>query len=305
MSGLFKSTIIKGNRLTDFAQTTATVGSTIPWGFGDITSTGNCIWAALPPTEHMHRKRQGKGGTKTEEYTYTLDYAVAFVKGKVYRWNWIKRGGKVVYTTDPNAPVEDREYSQKWLERSTIYDGTRDQAPDSTIEAREGVGRVSAFKDLGYIVLEQDDVTDNGGAVPNYEACVTVSPPEAYLTSKLFPSITNEFLVTGFDCSGVLRSVVQEASHEQELASSQISFAEATLRAPLQNTETEESSTTSIFFEEANLRSPLKNARAEDESAQTGLAFGNGLIRPALISTETEEGANTSISFPGASLYVP
>lgn len=183
MSNLFRSTVIKGNRLTDFAQSTATVGIVIPFGHGEFVTDGNVIWAALPPKEHVSRKRQGKGGVKQETYTYTMSYAVAFALGELYGYKWIKRNGKVVYTTDPNAPIDDLAYAQKWLQKATLYYGRRSQLPDSTIESYEGSGRVSAFRDIGYIVVEDDDVTEGGGAVPTYEACVIATPPEAYLTS--------------------------------------------------------------------------------------------------------------------------
>ena len=192
MSNLFRSTVIKGNRLTDFAQSTATVGIVIPFGHGEFVTDGNVIWAALPPKEHVSRKRQGKGGVKQETYTYTMSYAVAFALGELYGYKWIKRNGKVVYTTDPNAPIDDKAYAQKWLQKATLYYGRRSQLPDSTIESYEGSGRVSAFRDIGYIVVEDDDVTEGGGAVPTYEACVIATPPEAYLTSKPYAQYADE-----------------------------------------------------------------------------------------------------------------
>ena len=182
MSGIFGSRTIKGTRITDFSETTATVGTVIPFGYGRFTSGGNVIWAPLPPKEHRHTQRVGKGGTRQESFTYTLSYAVAFAKGPIAGYWWIKRNGKVVYTQDPNAPIEDHEYAAKWLERATLYYGTMEQLPDSTIESYEGTGEVSAFHRLAYIVVEDDDVTDGGGAVPTYEACV-IADGISYATS--------------------------------------------------------------------------------------------------------------------------
>lgn len=182
MSGLFGSTLIKGNRLTDFAQSTATVGIVIPFGYGRFTTDGNVIWAPLPPVEHRTVTRQGKGGVKQENFTYTLSYAIAFAKGPIYGYWWIKRNGKVVWTQDPNAPIEDIEYAAKWRQRATFYYGTMDQMPDSTIESYEGSGRVSAHRQIAYIVVEDDDVTDGGGAVPTYEACVIRGAARSYTT---------------------------------------------------------------------------------------------------------------------------
>ena len=191
MSGLFRSSVIKGTRITDFSQTTATVGVPIPFGYGRFTSGGNVIWAPLPPKEHRSVQRQGKGGVKQETFTYTLSYAVAFAKGPIFGYWWIKRNGKVVWTQDPAAPIEDRAYAAKWQQRATFYNGTMDQLPDSTIESYEGSGQVSAFHRLAYIVVEDDDVTEGGGAVPTYEACVIASPPNIYLTST--PYVIEDF----------------------------------------------------------------------------------------------------------------
>lgn len=184
MSGLFGSTTIPGNRITDFAQQTATVGTPIPFGYGTFPVTAtNVIWCG-DVVEHVTKKKQGKGGVKTEQYTYTLSYAIGVCQGPVYGFLIIRRNGKVVYTEDPNAPVEDKDYAAKWKQSATFYFGTRDQLPDSTIEATEGAGQVSAFRDVAYFVVENDDVTDGGGAVPTYEVVVLGSAPEVYMTSR-------------------------------------------------------------------------------------------------------------------------
>lgn len=184
MSGLFGSVTIPGNRLTDIAQQTSAVGMPIPFGYGRFLVDGNIIWTAGRPTEHVTKKKQGKGGVKTQEYTYTLSYAIAFCAGPIFGYFTILRDGKVVYTTDPNATIEDKDFAAKWAQKCTMYFGTRTQLPDSTIEAKQGAGKVSAFRDLAYIVVEDDDVTGNGGAVPQYQAVVIASPPEVYMTSR-------------------------------------------------------------------------------------------------------------------------
>lgn len=204
MSGLFGSTLIKGNRITDFAQSTATVGIVIPFGYGRFTSDGNVIWAPMPPVEHRTVTRQGKGGVKQENFHYTLSYAIAFAKGPIAGYWWIKRNGKVVWTQDPNAPIEDHEYAAKWRQRATFYYGTMDQLPDSTIESYEGSGQVSAFRQIAYIVVEDDDVTDGGGAVPTYEACV-IAHGRSYATSPPYPILT----VDGYDTDSDLASVTE------------------------------------------------------------------------------------------------
>lgn len=187
MSGLFGATTIPGNRLTDIAQQTSSVGQPIPFGYGRFLVDGNIIWSAGKPVEHVTKKKQGKGGVKTQEFTYTLSYAIGFCAGPIYGYFTILRDGKVVFTTDPNALIEDKAFAAKWAQKCTMYFGTATQMPDSTIEAVKGAGKVSAFRDLAYIVVEEDDVTSNGGAIPQYAAVVIATPPDVYITSRPYP----------------------------------------------------------------------------------------------------------------------
>lgn len=203
MSGLFGSVTIKGNRLTDLAGQTSTVGRPIGKGFGYVrVEEPNVIWTAGIPKEHVKKKKQGKGGVKTEEYTYTLSYAIAFIAGPVHKFLTIKRGGKVVYTTDPNASVDDKAYALRWLQKARLYLGTESQMPDATIESYVGAGKVCAHRGLCYIVVTDDDVTNEGGAVPQYEAVIVASAPDIYLTSRPYDIVN----VEGFDHSMGLAS---------------------------------------------------------------------------------------------------
>ena len=189
MSGLFRSTTIKGTRITDFAKTSADVGSTIPFLYGRAPVTGNVIFAALPPKENRQVKRQGKGGVKQETFTYTTSYAIAFCRGPIQGYWWIKRNGKVVYSQDPAAPVEDKDYAAKWAAKVMMYNGTSGQLPNSMIESYKGSGRVSAFKYLAYIAVPNEDVTEGGGAIPSYEAVPIASPAEVWITSTPYAQV--------------------------------------------------------------------------------------------------------------------
>lgn len=217
MSGLFKSTLIKGNKLTDFTQTTATVGVVMPFGYGRYPVDGNVGWAPLPPKENRTVKRQGKGGVKQETFTYTLSYAIYFGRGPCYGFWWIKRNGKVVYTNDPNAPIEDKEYAAKWMQKATFYYGTMTQLPDSTIESYEGSGQVSAFRGDIYIVVEEDDVTSGGGAVPSYEAVPIATPPEVYFTSKPYAqAFFDEARTSMAPTGGLLKQLLFDSDMQED-----------------------------------------------------------------------------------------
>lgn len=196
MSGLFGSTTIKGTRITDFAQTSANVGQPIPFLYGRAPVNGNVIFAALPPKETRNVQRQGKGGVKQETFTYSTSYAIAFCRGPILGYWWIKRNGKVVYSQDPNAPIEDQTYAAKWAAKVMMYNGTLDQMPNSTIESYKGSGKVSAFRGLAYIVLPNEDVTEGGGAIPSYEAVPIAAPAEVWITSKPYAQIARDSVNT-------------------------------------------------------------------------------------------------------------
>lgn len=283
MSGLFRSSVIKGTRITDFSQTTATVGVPIPFGYGRFTSGGNVIWAPLPPKEHRSVQRQGKGGVKQETFTYTLSYAIAFAKGPIFGYWWIKRNGKVVWTQDPAAPVEDRAYAAKWQQRATFYNGTMDQLPDSTIESYEGSGQVSAFHRLAYIVVEDDDVTEGGGAVPTYEACVIASPPDAYMTSRPYP---NDMAVEGLRPTTTL--------------------SDGTLRQILHTTHFGDSSDVSFGIVSGELREPIVRYQSPVEAVDCSFAMQGGSLKAPIVQYTRwpAETVQTTIHLIGGQLAV-
>lgn len=276
MSGLFGSTTIPGNRLTDLAGQTSTVGKPIPFGYGRVkVEEANVIWTSGIPREHVTKKKQGKGGVKTTEYTYTLDYAVAFMAGPVYGFLTIKRGGKVVYTNDPNAKVDDKLYALKWLRKAKIYLGTEQQMPDPTIEAIKGAGRVSAFRGLVYIVLKDDDVTSEGGAVPQYEAVIIATPPDIYLTSKPYPNdMEPEGTGAGVTLlAGDVRQIKRNIYPQEQLNVS-TGLQPGELRAPIIRVALapEELGVTSFSLQQGELRLVVKRVYMAPETVNATLA---------------------------------
>lgn len=291
MSGLFGSVTIKGNRITDFAGQTATVGIPIPFGYGRFPTPGNII-AASELREKIIRRRQGKGGVKTEDYEYTCDYAIGFCEGPIYGYWTIKRDGKVVYSSDPAAPIEDQEYATKWLEKATLYYGTEDQEPDSTLEAFKGVGMVSAFKGLAYIVLENDNVTAGGGAVPQYEAVPIATPPEFYVTSKPYVAVSIESVAsTVTPAGGELRRIMYEV-YGPEAAEMSLTPYTGELRDVYVKREIrDDAAEFSLAPTDGLLKNVLIGAEADESAAEFSLAPTGGLMKLSLITTESENNA--------------
>lgn len=175
---------IEGPRLKDATRQTSQDGIPIPFGYGSFPTTGNLIWTDRL-VETKSTKRQGKGGPKVTEYTYTRSYAVGVCEGEIAGYLIVKRNGKIVYDTRTNAELtaagytsaqiaESRAAQTKWLETATLYYGGETQSPDPTMTAVKGAGNVPAYRGLAYIVANDEDLTQERGAVPQYDFVVSV-----------------------------------------------------------------------------------------------------------------------------------
>ena len=120
---------------------------------------------------------------------------------------WIKKNGKVVYAADPAAlgaamgwdgtQIADlAAASNEFMQIATLYMGTASQMPDPVIEAVEGMGNVAPNRDLAYIVLENEDLTDMQGAVSQFEFCVFAGAARSYTTPP-YPVYAEDSLSAG------------------------------------------------------------------------------------------------------------
>ena len=174
---------IEGPRLKDATKQTSQDGVPIPFGYGSFPTTGNLIWTDRL-VETKSSKRQGKGGPKVTEYIYTRSYAVGVCEGEIGGFLIIKRNGKIVYDTRTSAELaalgytseqiaESRAAQAKWLAVAKLYYGDEAQTPDPTMSAVKGAGNVPSYRGLAYIVCTHEDLTEERGAVPQYEFVVS------------------------------------------------------------------------------------------------------------------------------------
>lgn len=182
---------ISGPRLTDAMQQTSRDGVPIPFGFGVFPTAGNVIWRS-ELREVPKKERQGKGGPVVTTYSYLRSYAIGICEGPITGLLMIKRNGKIVYDARSEEVLQElhgdtptevlrnfvrQQQAQRgsFLNKVTIYLGDETQLPDPTIEAVEGVGNVAPFRGLAYIVVTDDDQTELGGAIPQYEFVVAAN----------------------------------------------------------------------------------------------------------------------------------
>lgn len=179
-----------GPRIGDGMQQTAAVGVPITYGWGAFPTAGNLMFDS--GVREVRKKEQGKGGPVTYTYHPYRSYAILICRAKLLDSGLfdpiagilqVKRNGKIVYSTLPDADAEVLAGNAKFLKDHIFYLGGEAQMPSPVIEQFKGAGNVPAHRDLVYMVADDVDLTDTNGAVPQYEFVVVmkgdVVPPQA------------------------------------------------------------------------------------------------------------------------------
>lgn len=161
-----------GPRLNDQRTTTAQLGTPIAEVFGVDVVAGQVIWLG-DVVEHSETEEVGgKGGPEGENttFTYTQSIAIGLCKGPQFGLMRIWENGKLVYDARPQftgesdaAYLERFEAAATYAENITIYLGDEDQLPDPTIELKEGIGNVPAYRGLMYVVFTDRLLRDDQG----------------------------------------------------------------------------------------------------------------------------------------------
>lgn len=168
---------VSGPRLNDLNVQVSTVGAPIPIVYGTYAISGNVIWSSGIIETVSKKKQGGKGGpTQTvKTYTYKVNCAVGLCEGEIGGIQRIWADAKLIYDARPQQDGEDdTTYADRLLANAAllaateIYTGTETQLADPTIESFEGVGNVSGFRGLAYVVFAEFQLADYGNRIPNF-----------------------------------------------------------------------------------------------------------------------------------------
>ena len=169
-----------GPRLTDNKSTTSQLGAPICEVWGTDAVAGTIIWLG-DVVEHAHTEEVGgKGGPEGESttYTYTQSIAIGLCRGPMSGILRIWENGKLLYDVRGQRPDESNNDYTARLDYSvnsygagfTLYLGDEDQLPDPTLELKEGLGNVPAYRGLMYIVFHDRLLRDDQGQRhPNFK----------------------------------------------------------------------------------------------------------------------------------------
>lgn len=160
---------INGPRLNESAVQTSRDGVPIGIYWGLFAMAGNII-QINPEVITTSKVSAGKGGPTTTEDRVTRTFAIGLGRGPIGPIAGLIRvweNDKLIYDNreSPTLPAAD---NSAFLEGVTLYLGTEEQGPDPELEAVAGVGLQPSYRGLGYLVFNNKDLTDFGGAIPQY-----------------------------------------------------------------------------------------------------------------------------------------
>lgn len=180
-------------------------------------------------------ERQGKGGgSEVETKQRFRTFAIGVCEGPQAEITRIWENNRLVYDVRA-TPAIDAAETTAYAENITIYLGTEDQLPDPELEAHWTTDETPAYRGMVYIVWNNYDLTDFGGAIPQFAFEVNGSR-DATVTSKPYPieaidglqasatpvdSMTLQPPVDGLDATvtpqiGVLRVALDTYTYETE-----------------------------------------------------------------------------------------
>lgn len=196
---------------------------------------GNIIHCQAPVIRWVTTEVDGGGGKggKKKKQTQTVQhvhrtYAIGVCEGPITAFSRIWRNNKLVY--DGRGTAWGAANNGVFLRAFRLYLGGWAQMPSPNLEAIWGAGNVPAYRGTAYMVAIDEDLTDQGGMVPQW--LFEVERAEGtYLTSRPYRAEQSEALVPdpavpSFDIRG------RQSGFGDEAISAAPAITDATLQGP-------------------------------------------------------------------------
>ena len=178
-------------RLGELSSQTAKEGEPRPIVYGIGRPIGGNIMYMSQPVKRMVKtyvgKAGGKGGGKKKkkqyqnvEHVYRY-YAIRVCEGPITGFRRIWRNGALVYDARKGSAWGAKN-NHLFFKNYRLYTGSWDQMPDSMLQSRWGMD-IPAHRGTAYLVADNEDLTDFGGAIPQWQFEV-VRSEGYYLTSR-------------------------------------------------------------------------------------------------------------------------
>lgn len=180
--------------LGELSQQTAKEGEPRPIAYGICRPIGTNVIYQSQPIRRMVKtyagKAGGKGGSKKKkqyqdvEHVYRY-YALRVCEGPITGYRRIWRNGTLVYDARKGSAWGAKN-NHLFFKSYRLYTGTWDQMPDPAMQSMLKTTDIPAFRGTAYLMAVNEDLTDFGGAIPQWQFEV-VRSEGYYLTSKPYP----------------------------------------------------------------------------------------------------------------------
>lgn len=201
--------VLPGPKIGDVQRQTSQEGGFRPIVYGRSHPIMGNIIADGGPVIVTRRERQGKGGPKVESESAYRTYAVGVCEGEAQLLQAWRNGILVYDAEDPSMAAENA----KFLEYARWFTGSFDQNASPDLEEIYGVGNAPFFRGTAYLVLANEDVTDQRGAWSQWQFRVFRGAARSYTTPP-YPLFTIDSFGAGGVATGGSESVslVESAS---------------------------------------------------------------------------------------------
>ena len=186
----FKPPKLPAQKLGELSQQTAKEGEPRPIAYGISRPIGGNIMYMSEPIKRMVKtyvgKTGGKGGGKKKkqyqdvEHVYRY-YAIRVCEGPITGYRRIWRNGALVYDARKGSEWGAKN-NHLFFQDFKLYTGAWVQQPDTMLQSRLGMD-IPAFRGTAYLVADNEDLTEIGGMVPQWQFEV-VRSEGYYLTSR-------------------------------------------------------------------------------------------------------------------------
>ncbi len=273
-------------RLGEISQQTAKEAEPRVIVWGRVRPIGGNLIHCQKPVKRMVKVKSesgGKGGSKkkkTQKVEHVFrTYAIGVCEGPITRFSRIWRNNKLVYDARGNA--WGAKNNPVFLQSFRLYLGGWGQLPDPTLQQIWGVGNVPAYRGTAYMVSIDEDLTETGGMVPQWQFEVERAEG-VYYTSKPYAIEDIEGVQAGLP---TVRPTPGPAPDELQAGQAQIIA--GSLREPLvtitQLPETVDAGQAQIIA--GSLREPLVTITQLPEALDAGQAqIISGVLRNGLIT---------------------
>ncbi len=294
---IFGSTTVAGRSFDNIKIQTSRAGVARPIVFGRVRPiVGNIIATTAPRIEKTTEKQDGgKGGPSVEVENEEVfrTYAIRICEGPVTGIRRVWRNNELVYHRDDNSAVQ-RENNRAFLQYANFFLGSFSQQPSAVLQAAFGVQNVHAYRGTCYLVMDDENLTSTGGAIPQY--AFEVERAEGFtLTSRPYAVESREDLQADFKAVRFSPSTKTDAA-----MSSQFAAVTASLRPGLSSYDgyPVESFTAAFTTISATLTSAL--TRWDDyppEGFNAAFVGVSGQLTPALVRYDRYEIESITATF--------